>query len=53
MLSLYLAVCAATGGVYRPRGAAWSSPAFYVFPTMLLIVIVTALVDRAKARKRS
>lgn len=51
VLFLYLAVCAATGGVYRPRGAAWSSPAFYVFPAMLLIVIVTALFDRARTRR--
>jgi len=51
VLCLYLAVCAATGGVYRPRGAAWSSPAFYVFPAMLLIVVATGLVDRSLARK--
>ncbi len=53
VLCMYLAVCAATGGVYRPRGAAWSSPAFYVFPAMLLTVVVTGLVDRAKARKQT
>ena len=27
VLCLYLGVCAATGGVYRPRGVAWNSPA--------------------------
>ncbi len=53
VLCLYLAVCAVTGQVYRPRGAAWDSPAFYVFPAMLLIVVLTAVVDRARARKTS
>ncbi|MBX3259721.1 MAG: hypothetical protein KIS78_11255 [Labilithrix sp.] len=48
ILALYLAVCAATGGVYRPRGAAWDTPAFYVFPTMLLVVVATLFVDRAR-----
>ena len=55
VLCLYLAVCAATGGVYRPRGAAWGSPAFYVFPAMLVVVVVTFFVDRARwtrARRR-
>ncbi|MBX3220880.1 MAG: hypothetical protein KF795_10195 [Labilithrix sp.] len=50
IMSLYLAVCAATGGVYRPRGAAWGTPAFYVFPLMLLVVIATFVVDRSRSR---
>jgi len=53
VLCLYLAVCAATGGVYRPRGAAWDTPAFYVFPAMLLLVIATFVLDRSRSRKRS
>lgn len=48
-IALYLAACATTGGVYRPRGAAWDTPAFYVFPTMLLVVLATLMVDRHRA----
>ena len=53
VLGLHLAVCAATGGVYRPRSAAWDTPAFYVFPAMLVVVVVTFIVDRDRARRRS
>jgi len=49
ILCMYLAVCAVTGSVYRPRGAAWSSPEFYVFPAMLVVVVVTFFVDRARS----
>lgn len=51
VMCLYLAVCAVTGSVYRPRGAEWASPAFYVFPAMLLVVLATFVVDQARARR--
>jgi hypothetical protein len=53
VLLLYLAVCVAVGGVYRPRGAALSSPASYVFPLMLLVVVATVFFDRAPSSSRS
>jgi uncharacterized membrane protein YphA (DoxX/SURF4 family) len=52
VLLLYLGVSAATGGVYRPRGAALSSPAFYVFPLMLLVVVATVFLDRPPSSSR-
>lgn len=52
VLGLYLAVCAVTGGVYRPRSAAWDTPAFYVFPAMLLVVAVTFVLDLARSLRR-
>ena len=51
VLLMYLAVCVATGGVYRPRGAAASSPAFYVFPAMLLVLVATVFRDRAPSSR--
>ena len=46
--SLYLLVCALTGGVYRPMGAEFDRPAFYVFPLMLLIVAATFIIDQIR-----
>lgn len=48
---LYLVVCLLTGEIYRPRGAEWSKPQFYVFPVMLASVVVTWVVDRSRWRK--
>jgi len=48
---LYLLVCAVTGEIYRPRGAEWSKPQFYVFPLMLALVVATWALDRARWRK--
>lgn len=48
---LYLAVCLATGEIYRPRGAEWSRPQFYVFPLMLLIVAGTFAWDGVRQRR--
>jgi uncharacterized membrane protein YphA (DoxX/SURF4 family) len=49
---LYFASCIVHGGVYRPRGAEWSAPAFYILPAITLIPIVALLVDRARHRRR-
>ena len=46
--SLYLLVCALTGGVYRPMGAEFDSPAFYVFPLMLLAIAATFVIDQIR-----
>ena len=48
---LYLAACAVTGEIYRPKGAGLDSPAFYVFPVMLLTVAVTLAIDQARYRR--
>ncbi len=50
ILATYLAVCAITGGVYRPRGAELSNPEFWVFPVLLLFPIVTWVLDRRRYR---
>jgi uncharacterized membrane protein YphA (DoxX/SURF4 family) len=49
---LYFASCIAEGGVYRPRGAEWSEPAFYVMPAIAIVPLVTWLIDRARYRSR-
>ena len=50
ILVLYLATCAAAGGVYRPKGMDLANPAFYVMPTILLLPIVTLVVEAARSR---
>jgi uncharacterized membrane protein YphA (DoxX/SURF4 family) len=44
VLLLYLAACALAGGVYRPRGAEWGQPAFY----LLVLLGLTPLVAWAR-----
>lgn len=44
--ALYIGVCIAHGGIYRPRGADLSSPAFYVLPTIAMLPIVTWIYTR-------
>lgn len=54
VLVLYLGVCVATGGVFRPRGDEWSTPAFYVFPLMLFVVLAASIAQaRAIAKQGS
>lgn len=53
ILALYLLVCLVDGGIYRPRGAEWDNPKFYVFPVIVAFPIVTWWVDRARHRRRS
>jgi uncharacterized membrane protein YphA (DoxX/SURF4 family) len=45
---LYLAACALSGDVYRPRGAEWNRPAFY----LLIAIAVSPLVTLALERRR-
>ena len=47
---LYLGVCAAAGGIYRPRGVDWSAPGFYVLPVIAVLPLVTLVLDRARHR---
>jgi uncharacterized membrane protein YphA (DoxX/SURF4 family) len=42
---LYLAACALAGGVYRPRGAEWGQPEFY----LLVLIALTPLAAWARA----
>ena len=51
ILALYLAVCALTGEIYRPRGLKPDALAFYIFPTMALLPIVTFIIDEARQRR--
>lgn len=53
ILGLYFAVCALSGGIYRPRGFEPSNPAFYLFPAMLALPILTFVIDRRRHRSRS
>lgn len=46
--ALYIGVCVAHGGVYRPRGADLGNPAFYVLPTIALLPVVTWYLTRRR-----
>ncbi|MBL4849938.1 MAG: hypothetical protein JKY65_30790 [Planctomycetes bacterium] len=50
--ALYLGVCLASAEIYRPRGAEFGKPAFYVFPLMLALVGATFGVDEVRHRRR-
>ena len=52
IIALYLAACVAHGGVYRPRGAAWDDPIFYVLPAIALLPVATWLIERARRNQR-
>lgn len=53
ILALYLAVCVLTGEIYRPRRLEPGSPAFYIFPAMLLLPFITFAVDEMRRRARA
>jgi uncharacterized membrane protein YphA (DoxX/SURF4 family) len=43
---IYLVVTAINGEIYRPRGVELDKPGFYLFPALLVLVIVTWVLDR-------
>lgn len=49
---LYVGVCIAHGGIYRPRGMELDNPAFYVLPAIALLPLITLVLD-IRARRRS
>lgn len=51
VVALYLVTCVAQGEVYRPKGAELDTPAFYVFPLMLLSIAVTFIIDEVRYRR--
>jgi uncharacterized membrane protein YphA (DoxX/SURF4 family) len=51
ILVVYFASCLAMGEVYRPKGAKLDEPAFYVFPTIMLLPIVTLVVEQRRRRR--
>jgi uncharacterized membrane protein YphA (DoxX/SURF4 family) len=53
ILALYLAACALTGEVYRPRGAEWRAPAYYALVAMPLLPLVAWLIERRRWLTRS
>jgi len=48
VFALYLVTCALAGGVYRPRGLDLRAPAFYVFPTIALLPVLTFVIERRR-----
>jgi len=50
ILAYYGAVCALSGGVYRPRGAELDNPLFYSLPLLLVFPAVTYLLERRARR---
>jgi hypothetical protein len=51
VLGAYLLVCAITGEVYRPRGADFDQPAFYLLVALPLFPLVTLAVDQRRHRR--
>lgn len=52
IITLYVGVCLAHGGIYRPRGMDLGNPAFYVLPMIMLLPLVTLALD-IRARRRT
>lgn len=46
IIVLYLAACALSGDVYRPRGAEWGRPAFYLLLAIAACPLVTLAIER-------
>ncbi len=53
ILVLYLAACAATGEIYRPRGAEWGRPVYYVLVVMPLLPVAALLIERRGRRRHA
>jgi uncharacterized membrane protein YphA (DoxX/SURF4 family) len=52
ILLLYLAACALTGEIYRPRkGAEWTEPAYYALLAMPLLPVIALVADRRRRRR--
>lgn len=50
ILAIYFGVCAASGGIYRPKGFEPGNPAFYVFPAIMVLPIITFVIDQRRYR---
>lgn len=48
IILLYLAACALSGGVYRPRGAEWGRPAFYLLLAIAACPVITLGIERRR-----
>lgn len=48
ILALYVAVCAASGGVYRPRGVELDNPAFWLLPLIALFPIAALVIEQRR-----
>lgn len=51
VIALYLGLCLAMGEVYRPRKVKPDEAAFYIFPAIMLLPIVTFVIDQRRARR--
>lgn len=51
VLAVYGAVCALQGGIYRPRGVELDNPAFYLFPAIGVIPVLTFVIDQRRQRR--
>ncbi len=50
ILGFYFAVCAISGGIYRPRGAEYTNPEFYVVPAIAMMPIVALFIGRRRRK---
>lgn len=51
ILLLYGAVCAYSGGIYRPKGVELHNPAFYILPVIALFPVVTLVIEQVRRRR--
>ena len=52
IFSVYIAVTAVSGEIYRPRGMELDKPGFYLFPALLVLLIATWVLDRRAWKAR-
>ncbi len=52
ILVVYGLTCLLYGGIYRPKGADFGEPAFYVLPLIALFPIVTLVVEQRRRKHR-
>lgn len=53
ILLLYLAICAISGEIYRPRGVEWDNPAFYMLPLIAVFPVATLAYEQLRRRSWS
>ena len=53
VLGFYGAICALSGGIYRPKGPEPDNPAFYLFPLIVLFPLVTFAIEQQRRRRKN
>lgn len=51
IVAVYVGICIYTQGIYRPRGVELQNPAFYIFPLIALLPVVTFAIEQVRRNK--